>query len=116
MSANPFEEIAERLSSIEHCLLDLKKQTPQNGQSQPESDKFLNVKQTAELLGVTVPTVYGYTQRGEIPVCKRPGTKRLLFSKEDLILWIKEGRRKTVQEIEAGADQYLSKKKGPNDG
>jgi hypothetical protein len=40
-------------------------------------------------------------------------TKRLYFSKQDLFLWVKEGRRKTVSEIEAEADCFLqTKQKG----
>lgn len=80
-----------------------------NKANQPEPDQLLNVQETADFLGVAVPTIYGYVQRAEIPVCKR--SKRLYFSKQELFDWVKEGRKLTVQEIEEKADQHLSKKK-----
>lgn len=92
----------------------LRETLPNDNTGQPEPDQFLNVQETADFLNLSVPTIYGYVQRAEIPVNKR--SKRLYFSKEELIAWVKLGRKKTVQEIEAEAHQYLSKKKGLNDG
>lgn len=77
----------------------------------PESEQLLTVQQTADFLNLSVPTIYGYVQRQEIPVNKR--AKRLYFSKGELTEWIKAGRKKTVSEIEAEAENsFLSKKKG----
>ena len=49
------------------------------------------------MLCLTVPTIYGFTQRNEIPFNKKG--KRLIFIKQQIIDWVKEGRRKTVKEI-----------------
>jgi len=67
----------------------------QGNTNQPEPEQLLTVQQAAELLNLSVPTLYGYTQRAEIPVCKRG--KRLYFSKQSLFEWIKDGRKKTLQ-------------------
>ena len=81
----------------------------QGNTNQPE--QLLNVQQAAELLNLSVPTLYGYTQRAEIPVCKRG--KRLYFSRQSLFEWIKEGRKKTLAEITSEADNHLvNNKKG----
>lgn len=64
----------------------------QGNTTQPEPEQLLTVQQAAELLNLSVPTLYGYTQRAEIPVCKRG--KRLYFSKQSLFEWIKDGRKK----------------------
>lgn len=66
----------------------------QGNTNQPEPEQLLTVQQAAELLNLSVPTLYGYTQRAEIPVCKRG--KRLYFSKQSLFEWIKDGRKKDV--------------------
>lgn len=82
----------------------------QGNTTQPEPEQLLTVQQAAELLNLSVPTLYGYTQRAEIPVCKRG--KRLYFSKQSLFEWIKDGRKKTLAETASEAEAYLKKKSG----
>jgi excisionase family DNA binding protein len=84
----------------------------QGNTNQPEPEQLLTVQQAAELLNLSVPTLYGYTQRAEIPVCKRG--KRLYFSKQSLFEWIKDGRKKTLAETASEAETYLKKKGGNN--
>ena len=84
----------------------------QGNTNQPEPEQLLTVQQAAELLNLSVPTLYGYTQRAEIPVCKRG--KRLYFSKQSLFEWIKDGRKKTLAETASEAEAYLKKKGGNN--
>jgi len=84
----------------------------QGNTTQPEPEQLLTVQQAAELLNLSVPTLYGYTQRAEIPVCKRG--KRLYFSKQSLFEWIKDGRKKTLAETASEAETYLKKKGGNN--
>ncbi len=76
---------------------------------QPETDQLLTVKQAGELLNLSVPTIYGLVSRSEIPVSKRG--KRLYFSKQELLQWVKEGRKKTKSEIEAEAQSYINKRR-----
>jgi excisionase family DNA binding protein len=76
-----------------------------------EEDQLFNVKEAAEFLDLTVPTIYGYVHKQEIPVNKRG--KRLYFSRKELTEWIKSGRKKTISEISEEASSYIqSKKKG----
>jgi len=90
---------------IETCFAAQKQRNIQ----EPEEDQLLNVQQAAELLNLSVPTLYGYSQRAEIPVCKRG--KRLYFSKRSLFEWINQGRKRTLAETTVEADLYLTKKK-----
>ena len=76
---------------------------------QGEENEWLNVQQTADFLTLTVPTIYSKVSKREIPFSKRD--KRLYFLKSDLIEYIKDGRVKTVSEVEAEADQFLTSKK-----
>ena len=106
---NPFETIEARLSNIENLLLDLKHSD--KGMNQPESDKLLTIQEAGELIKLSVPTLYGYVSRKEIPFSKKG--KRLYFSKQQLFDWIQEGRKKTKAELTAEASTYLLiKKKG----
>lgn len=77
--------------------------------NQDEADQLLTIKQTAELLSLSVPTIYGLVSRGEIPHSKKG--KRLYFSKQELLDWVKAGRKKTNAEIAAAADDYLTNKR-----
>jgi len=104
---NPFETIDARLSNIESLLLDLK-HTNKETDSQPEADQFLTVQQAADMLCLSVPTIYGLVHDSKIPVSKKG--KRLYFSKVELTEWIKTGRKKTLSEISLEADKYLRKK------
>ena len=73
------------------------------------NENLLTIKQAATFLTLSVPTIYGLVQRSEIPVNKRG--KRLYFSEVELTDWIKQGRKKTNEEINKEADKYLQKNK-----
>ena len=85
---------------------------------QPTTDhpeQLLSIQQAAEFLSLSVPTLYSKVSRGELPVMKR--SKRLYFSRTELMEYIKEGRKKTNAEIEQEAKAYLlNNKKGLNNG
>ena len=95
---NPFETIEARLSNIETLLLDIKHQ-PKQAESDKLREELISVQEAADFLHLTVPTVYSKVSRGELPVMKR--AKRLYFSRDELISYIKEGRKKTIDEIES---------------
>jgi excisionase family DNA binding protein len=76
--------------------------------SKPESDELLTIKQAAEFLKLSVPTVYGLVSKDRVPVNKR--SKRLYFSKQELTNWIKTGKKQTKADIEAKVDAYLQSK------
>ena len=97
---NPFEVIEARLSSIENLILDLKQPTKVEPTEQPE--QLLTVQGAAEFLGLTVPTIYSKCSRNELPFMKR--SKRLYFSSTELMEYLKEGRKKSNQEIEQTAE------------
>lgn len=75
---------------------------------QPEIEPPLNIKEVSKLTELSVPTLYGYVQRNEIPYYKKGN--RLKFFKSEIIDWIKEGKVKSISEIEAEANIYLSNK------
>lgn len=71
-----------------------------------DSDETLTIKEASVLVKLSVPTIYGLVSESKIPVSKRG--KRLYFSKQELIAWIREGRKKTVSEVIAEADEFLT--------
>lgn len=78
-------------------------------------ERLLTIKEAAELLSLSVPTLYSKVSRGELPSMKHG--KRLYFSSIELSQCIKAGRKRANNEIEQEADTYLSNnKKGLNNG
>ncbi|MFY9309740.1 MAG: helix-turn-helix domain-containing protein [Bacteroidia bacterium] len=82
-------ELSIKLDNIEKLLC--------SQANQHETDHLLTIQQAAEFLKLTVPTIYGYVSRNEIPFSKKG--KRLYFSKQKLMEWGKTGRKKTIAEI-----------------
>lgn len=87
--------------------IELWKITPQSHQS--ETDELLTVQDAAKFLTLSVPTIYGLIAKNAIPCMKR--SKRVYFSKIELINYLKQGKKKTLSEIDSETDQFLSKKK-----
>jgi excisionase family DNA binding protein len=102
---NPFEVFDDRLSNIEKLLLDLKNHPLSETNSEAKETLF-SVQEAAEFLNLSVPTIYGKVQKGELPFMKR--SKRLYFSSLELTAYLKEGRVKTNKEIESDANTYLA--------
>lgn len=75
-----------------------------------QGEQLLTIQEAAEFLNLTVPTIYSKVSRSEIPVMKR--SKRLYFSKLELISYLKEGRKKTMAETAREAELYCNTKKG----
>jgi len=73
----------------------------------PIKEELLTIKQAAEMLSVSVPTIYGYVHQRAIPCMKRRG--RLYFSKLELLTWIQSGRRATTEEIKRNALNSLER-------
>lgn len=91
-----FSELKDQV--INYCQ---KTQVPEN-QDIPNMD----VQAAADFLSLTVPTIYSKVSKGELPTMKRGN--RLYFSRNDLITYLKEGRKLTNSEINALADDYIS--------
>lgn len=69
---------------------------------------MLNLEEACEFVGLKKSTIYGKVSRREIPHSKKG--KNLYFSRSELDAYLREGKRKSISEIEKEADQYMSKK------
>ena len=94
-----------KLESIEQLLL------ANNPNVKQEAEDLLTIEQACDFLLLSKPTLYGYVSKNTIPFCKRPGSKRLWFSKQELTDWIKAGRKQTIAEIKTEVEQSLTRKK-----
>ena len=94
----------QRLSRIENILNHFKEQLDNGDKLQQE--KLLTIQEAEAFLRLSVPTIYSKVSKCELPVMKRG--KRLYFSTEELLAYVKAGRKKTNKEIESEASQNLT--------
>ena len=87
------EAVAELTRKVDELYNVIKNVQPQDPQ-----DQFLSVRETAEFLNLSVPTIYSKVSKRELPYMKRG--KRLYFNRKDLETYLKGGRVKTVRELE----------------
>lgn len=85
--SNPFEPIELKLIAIEESLRDLNKKL-----DQPQQLKLYSRKEAAQLLHMTLPTLYSYTTKGLIKMSKVG--RRCLYTEEAI--------RKALVEIQGG--------------
>lgn len=105
-SANPFDEISERLQRIENCLISYK-QVNQPAQD-PNLELPISISEASAITNLAVPTIYGLVHQGRIPSYKQG--KRLYFLRSEILTWIKAGRRQTEDEIRTDAAHSLHQK------
>ena len=103
---NPFEIINQRLNRIEK-LLEANLESLCNTKITNSIPTLMTIKDVANYLNLSIPTIYGYTAKKNIPHYKRG--KKLYFDKNDIDEWILEGRQKTIRDIERLADDYIFK-------
>lgn len=83
-----------------------------NSERNPDSIKtkdYLDVDEVAKFLNLAKSTIYAKSAARTIPYMKKD--KRLYFDKDELIEWLKTGKRKTSEEIEIDAQEYTLKNK-----
>ena len=76
---------------------DVLSEIPKSTEPATAPDEFLTITQAAELLRVSVPTVYGYVHKRLIPHMKRSG--KLYFSRKEVSEWLRASRKSTAAEI-----------------
>ena len=110
-----FEQMPMAIAQMQTEVHEIKILLLQKVEPQLEPDDPINIHRASEITGFTVPTIYGYCQRNEIPYYKK-GNK-LYFFKSEILDWIRTGKQKTIKEIQEDANLYLlNNKKGLSNG
>ena len=108
MESLKFENLPSAVAELQRGQSELKALLLNKAEPQPEIETPIQLDGVVPIVDLTKPTLYGYVQRNEIPYHKKGN--RLYFFKSEIIDWIKEGKQKTLKELEADADAYLSNK------
>ena len=67
-------------------------------------DDMGGIELAIQITGLAKPTIYSLVCDRKIPHSKRG--KRLYFSRQELVQWLKAGKRKTQDELKEEAVQY----------
>lgn len=73
-------------------------------------ETYLGAEEAAKFLNISKSHLYKLTFRNRIPFYK-PGGKLIYFDRQELLSWIKQGKVKTQEELEAEIDS-LTRRKG----
>lgn len=76
----------------------------------PQKKTPIDIDRACEIIGKAKPTVYTLVRTRQIP-CYKSG-KKLYFFEDELLEWIRNGRRKTMVEIEAEATKNFRRNRG----
>lgn len=103
-----FDELPSAVSLITKELGELKQLLLQKQfhTSSAQQDGLLNTEEAAKFLKLAVSTIYNLSSKGELPVMKRG--KRLYFSTADLNDYVRQGLRRSNDQIETDAIEHLS--------
>lgn len=77
----------------------------QNLKQEPE---YVDIDGASRILMKAKQTIYTLVGKRQIPYYKQG--KKLYFKSEELLKWLGQGRRKTVDKIRHGTDEFLARK------
>ena len=107
MSTLTFEALPQFVQQL-NAKIDNITSLLQSAKQNVQQPDLLTIKDAANFLNLSRPTLYGKVSRREIPFMKQGN--RLYFSKAELVDYIKSGKILSESEIQEQANTFLSKK------
>ena len=103
---NPFDILNKRIDRLESMLASIEKMLCRvSSESSKENDDLGDITFASKVTGLAIPTIYSKSSKGEIP-CIKQG-KKLYFSKNDLLSWIKKGNKKMISDYKDEVDSLI---------
>ncbi|HQG56390.1 MAG TPA: helix-turn-helix domain-containing protein [Bacteroidales bacterium] len=96
-------EVAE----MKNYLLNQAATPAETKQPEPVGD-FLTVNDVSQILKISKGAVYNMTSTRQIPYFKKCG--RVYFDRSEIDEWIRQGRCKTIKQLQADAEMETRKK------
>ena len=93
---------ADLKNLIKESIREVMEQTERKPESEDETG---GIELAIRITGYARSTVYALVSQRVLPHAKRG--KKLWFSKADLVMWIKNGKRKTLEDLKNDARAFL---------
>ena len=103
-----FEKTQQDVAEVKKVLKELKALLLNKAETATGDETPIKIDEVSKLISYKKQTIYEYCRCNKIPHHKK--NNRLFFFKSEITDWIKEGKQKTVTEIEADTDTFLSNK------
>ncbi|WP_294316274.1 helix-turn-helix domain-containing protein [uncultured Chryseobacterium sp.] len=100
-----FENLPKAIAFLNDQIAELKSMVENSKPSEKTLDKKIpiDIDAACQILSKAKPTVYTLVRTRKIP-CYKSG-KKLYFFEDELLEWIRNGKRKTLAEIETEASK-----------
>ncbi|MDR6919481.1 helix-turn-helix domain-containing protein [Chryseobacterium sp. 2987] len=102
-----FEQIPSILKRIENRLDKVEQMLSVRIQKEFPEEDFIGAKEACRILKLSLPTLYSKVCQREVPFYKKGN--RLHFSKAELLNWIQEGKKKSLDQINQEANDLMNK-------
>lgn len=103
---NPFQTLLTRIDKLEFLLTRISNKLESvNANENSLEDDLGDIELASKITGLAIPTIYSKVSRSEIPHMKRG--KKLYFSRQELIHWIKGGKKKTLSDLKVDVDTLV---------
>jgi len=90
---NPYEIIDFRLKSIETLLFQLNKNIEKKEQPKhPQTGDLIFLNEVCEITNLSKATIYKFIHEKKMPFKKPNGTKKLMFSRSEIMEWLQKDR------------------------
>lgn len=109
MNEITFQNFPQAVTHLLNKVDNIERLLSSQNNSSDSIDHPLTIEEACEYLKLKKGTIYQKVREKTIPHSKKGS--RLYFSKQELVNWIKEGRKKTINEIKDEASTYIKKKK-----
>lgn len=104
-----FENLPKAVAHLVNELAEIKSLV-EKGQlpTVPAKRVPIGIEEACRIIGKAKPTVYALVRKRLLP-CYKNG-KKLYFFEDELVQWISNGKKKTLQEIESEAESDYKKR------
>lgn len=107
MKSYTFDQLPSFMKNIDERLEKIEELLNKRFQTQISEEDYISAKNASVLLNFTLSTLYSKVCRREIPFYKQGN--RLYFSRQELSDWIKDGRKKTLIDIDISAASIVNR-------
>ncbi len=104
-----FDKLPEAVAFLIQEVSQIRELVEKNKSQSVEKRKPIEIDEACSFVKKAKPTIYALVRKGLIP-CYKNG-KKLYFFEDELMQWISNGKKKTIEEIKAEIESQLHQRR-----